>query len=117
MKYSLRSLMRFSIRDLLWITVVVAILLAWWVDHREEYRWRQRAGALEQLMYEWDWHVRWGRASVTIVFPDSTATFIRIPSAYMPSDFVSDDPPPDRLVRGRPNLPNSSAPAPNPPKP
>ena len=26
--------LRFSIRDLLWLTLVVAILVAWWVDHR-----------------------------------------------------------------------------------
>jgi hypothetical protein len=32
MKYSLRSLMTFSIRDLLWLMVVAAILTAWWVD-------------------------------------------------------------------------------------
>ena len=25
---------RFTIRDLLWLTVVVAVLVAWWVDHR-----------------------------------------------------------------------------------
>jgi hypothetical protein len=25
--------MKFSIRDLLWLTVVVAILVAWWIDH------------------------------------------------------------------------------------
>jgi hypothetical protein len=25
---------RFTIRDLLWLMVVVAILAAWWVDHR-----------------------------------------------------------------------------------
>lgn len=36
MKYSLRSLMTFSIRDLLWLMVVAAILTAWWLDHR---RW------------------------------------------------------------------------------
>gem|GEM_PF-2169879 len=34
MKYSLRSLMRLSLRDLFWITVVVAMGLAWWLDHR-----------------------------------------------------------------------------------
>jgi len=34
MKYSLRSLMTFSIRDLFWLTVVVALVLAWWVDRR-----------------------------------------------------------------------------------
>ena len=32
MKYSLRSLMTFSIRDLFWITVVVAMGVAWWID-------------------------------------------------------------------------------------
>jgi len=36
MKYSLRSLMRFSIRELLLLTVVVAVLTAWGIDH-----WRQ----------------------------------------------------------------------------
>ena len=38
MKYSLRSLMRFSIRDLLLATVIVAVLAAWWVDHRRQAR-------------------------------------------------------------------------------
>jgi hypothetical protein len=36
MKYSLRSMMTFSIRDLFWLTVVVAMGVAWWLDHR---RW------------------------------------------------------------------------------
>jgi type II secretory pathway component GspD/PulD (secretin) len=25
---------RFTIRDLLWLTVVVALMLGWWIDHR-----------------------------------------------------------------------------------
>ena len=25
--------MKFSIRDLMWLTVVVALVLGWWVDH------------------------------------------------------------------------------------
>jgi hypothetical protein len=33
MFYSLRSLMTFSIRDILWLTVVVALVVAWTVDH------------------------------------------------------------------------------------
>jgi len=43
MKYSLRSLMTFSIRDLFWVTVVVAMGVAWLVD-----RWRTSAGEMEQ---------------------------------------------------------------------
>jgi hypothetical protein len=34
MKYSLRSLMTFSIRDLFWLTVVVALAVGWWVQSR-----------------------------------------------------------------------------------
>ena len=32
MKYSLRSLMTFSIRDLFWLTAVVALALLWWTE-------------------------------------------------------------------------------------
>ena len=34
MKYSLRSLMTFSIRDLALVTVIVAVCVAWRLDHR-----------------------------------------------------------------------------------
>ena len=41
MKYSLRSLMTFSIRDLLWLTVVVALAVAWWVERMDRYSSRK----------------------------------------------------------------------------
>ena len=30
--------MKFSIRDLLLVTVIVAVLVAWWVEHRQQAR-------------------------------------------------------------------------------
>jgi hypothetical protein len=33
-----RQTLKFSIRDLLLVTVIAAILLAWWVDHRRQAR-------------------------------------------------------------------------------
>jgi hypothetical protein len=42
MKYSLRSLMTFSIRDLLWLTVVVAVFGAWYVDRQNLWSQNER---------------------------------------------------------------------------
>lgn len=28
-------MLRFTIRDVLWLTVVVALTVAWWVEHRQ----------------------------------------------------------------------------------
>jgi hypothetical protein len=30
-----RSWLRFSVRDLIWLTLLAAVLVAWWLDHRE----------------------------------------------------------------------------------
>jgi hypothetical protein len=46
MKYSLRSLMRFSIRDLMWLTVVAALSTCWWLHVRSIER-RHAADAQE----------------------------------------------------------------------
>ena len=35
--------MKFSIRDLLWLTVVIALVIAWWLDHRRQ------SAAIDQL--------------------------------------------------------------------
>ena len=38
MKFSLRSLMRFSIRDLLLVMVIVAVVATWAIDHLRQAR-------------------------------------------------------------------------------
>ena len=53
---------RFTIRDVLWLTVVVALAVGWWVEHRRfnvAYPWRTRAGALEQLLIDQGYEVEW----------------------------------------------------------
>ena len=35
MKYSLRSLMRFSLRDLFWLTVIFALFVSLWIEQRK----------------------------------------------------------------------------------
>ena len=54
MKYSLRNLLKFSIRDLLWLTVVVALAVAWSLDRsrlREETRAVEaKRGLLEEMI-------------------------------------------------------------------
>jgi hypothetical protein len=34
---------RFTIRDVLWLTAVVALGVGWWVDHRQSQRWEDLA--------------------------------------------------------------------------
>src|SRR4051812_4004995 len=66
MKYSLRSLMRFSIRDIALVTVIVALGLGWWERERQLASdlarcrlWRNAAGALEAILKEDGAEVKW----------------------------------------------------------
>src|SRR5438477_4964152 len=81
------SLLRFSLRDLLWRTLVVALGLGWFVHERRlhariieaqlgyeaqlqwEKRWRGRTGALEHALEKIGWEVQWEfeRSLVTVV--------------------------------------------------
>jgi hypothetical protein len=37
---------RFTIRDVLWLTVVVALAVGWWIDHREQVWGREATRAM-----------------------------------------------------------------------
>ncbi len=64
---------RFTIRDLLWLTLVVALALGWWMDRKNldagrgslrtdlerAMAWRTRAGALEEALKNERCGVRW----------------------------------------------------------
>ena len=54
--------MRFTIRDLHWLTVVVALGLAWWVRERQwsSIDWQERAMHLRKEIEEEGWQVEWG---------------------------------------------------------
>ena len=57
--------MKFSIRDLLWLTVVVALALTWWLDRRELQR-RCEKEASEAAMAALDREVRMARLQVEL---------------------------------------------------
>lgn len=65
-----QPMFRFSIRDLLWLTLVVAVALGWWFNRRQlqhelqrAQAWRTRAGALKQLLATEGWKADWDFAS------------------------------------------------------
>ena len=112
MKYSLRSLMTFSIRDLFWLMVVVGLGLALWVDRR----------GIQQLQQDrdiWKYH-----ANGAILFNSTTppCTDIEINGKVMTAKHegfgtLTHTWPESNTVRQPPaKLPNSQTPAPNSPK-
>ena len=99
MKYSLRSLMTFSIRDLFWITVVAALALGWWVDH-----WQPvTTSRIKAMLIRGGWHAVDGDGNILEYMTTDGGTTVTVWE-------FSDD-------RGDYRLPTSQTPTPNPPKP
>jgi len=46
----LRSMLRFTIRDVLWLTLVLGLAVGWWVDHRRQ------ADQLQKFQDPWQQH-------------------------------------------------------------
>jgi hypothetical protein len=119
MMYSLRSLIRFSIRDLALFTVIVALVLGWWmreVQLQKELarasRWRDAAGTLEYAVKEEGFDVGW-----QIDSPDPGVEFRMPGRARWRSLTAHSKPSPDQAKLGPMPVPQSQAPAPKPPNP
>ena len=84
---------RFSIRELMLVTMIVALAVAWWMDRyqlSEGRAWRQRAAVIEQYLVRNHWEVWWGVDSVGITQPDGAYQFAPLDDSP-PSTVVSDD--------------------------
>lgn len=83
--------MKFSIHDLLWLTVVVALVVAWWVDRRQLSQTIENKNVeLRELRVEWD-------VERATIYAQAVAEAARVQAAL------------DSML-------GSQAPAPNPPK-
>ena len=115
MKYSLRSLMTFSIRDLFGLTVVVALVVAWWLDRsrsHEELRNVQFRLSLAEESNELLRSIAKSKADRA----ELSAAYEKDLKAAREADMRDMS---YRVDAGNllgPPLPNSQAPTPNPPK-
>jgi hypothetical protein len=51
---------RFTIRDVLWLMVVVGVAIGWWIDHATPRTiWQHRAEAAARVLREQGWDVSW----------------------------------------------------------
>jgi hypothetical protein len=58
------KLPQFSLRELFWITLVVALTLGWWIDHRQNHNLRHKNWRRTALNFQWlveaeGWTVHW----------------------------------------------------------
>jgi hypothetical protein len=68
---------RFTIRDMLWLMIVVgmgcALTMSWHRSLSERQKaagWRTRAGALEEVLKDAGWKIEWSREWITVRPPD-----------------------------------------------
>ena len=64
---------RFSIRELMLLTLVVGLALGWWLDHHrislalaDAMAWRTCAGALEHILDDSGWSIEWDLETDTV---------------------------------------------------
>jgi hypothetical protein len=95
------TMFRFTIRDVLWLMVVVGLacaLIASWRDtqrvNQSAKGWRTRAGALEAVLVDAGWKVRWEEKWIRVRAPDSVGRNGHIAAIvtdhYEPSSIATD---------------------------
>jgi hypothetical protein len=61
--------MRFTIRDVLWLTVVIGMALAWWLHYREYSIWEERGVSLDIQLRATGWNVNYGDGGLPELIP------------------------------------------------
>jgi len=70
---------RFTIRDMFWLVVVVALVTAWWLDNRrkstaydslaaERRAWKERSHILHGLLHDEFFNIQWTPAAPYVEF-------------------------------------------------
>jgi hypothetical protein len=67
-----KTMFHFTIRDMLWLTVVVALCLGWLLDRRlngTQLRWQSRAEHLASVCRDQGWTVKWHADYALLAYP------------------------------------------------
>jgi len=68
---------RFTIRELVLLTLVVAMGFAWWIDRRSINAnasiWHRRANAAADVLTQRGWIVKWKQAEATFELPGASS--------------------------------------------
>ena len=82
--------MKFSIRDLLLVTVIVAVVVGWWVDrsvlNRDGRTWKERAEIVADHLSSLGYEVRWLDVGVGIAHSNERLPTSSAPAANPPKE-------------------------------
>ena len=86
-------MLRFSIRELLLLTLVIALIAGWWIDRRgllarvaEGELWKVRAEAIQQVAPDADCRVSWDEHGISFAYPGGSSHQATSPLGLRPVD-------------------------------